>query len=93
MSIDGIDPIGGLNKAEQRTQKDARPAKPAEAGNEPAVDTVEVGRGETSRLAAEVASLPDVRAERVEALQTAIAQGSYQVPAEDIAASIIEELV
>lgn len=94
MDINGINPLGRLDKAEQRSDKDVSPAKPAEVRSEPAKDTVEVSsNGDVARHAAEIAELPEVRTERVEALQTAIARGTYEVPAEDIAAKILDELV
>lgn len=94
MTIDGIDPLGRLNKAEQRTERDVRSSKPAKASNEPARDTVEVSSdSQISNLAAAVSELPEVRTERIEALQAAINDGSYNIPSDDIAAKIIEELI
>ncbi len=94
MDINGINPLGRLDKAEQRSDKDVNSTRPVDAKSEPAKDTVEVSSsGDVARHAAEIAKLPEVRTERVEALQADIARGSYEVPAEDIAAKILDELV
>ena len=94
MTIDGIDPLGRLNKAEQRAERDIRSTGSAKAEKEPARDTVEVSSdGQISNLAAVVSDLPEVRTERIEALQAAISEGTYNIPSDDIAAKIIEELI
>jgi flagellar biosynthesis anti-sigma factor FlgM len=45
----------------------------------------------TSWLAAQAATPPEIRSERVATLQTAIANGTYQVSAERIAEAILSE--
>jgi flagellar biosynthesis anti-sigma factor FlgM len=94
MDINGINPLGRLDKSEQRTeQQEVRPVRPEAPKSDPAKDTVEVSsRDDVARLAAEAAKLPEVRTERVEELQTAIAKGEYQVQAEDIAAKMLGDL-
>jgi flagellar biosynthesis anti-sigma factor FlgM len=93
MDINGINPLGRLDKTDQRTEQDVRPTRSEPVKSEPAKDTVEVSsQGEIARLAAEAAKLPEIRMERVAELQTAIAKGEYQVQANDIAAKILEEM-
>jgi flagellar biosynthesis anti-sigma factor FlgM len=43
-------------------------------------------------LLAKAASAPDVRAEKVASIQSALADGSYKVSASEVAASIIDSL-
>jgi flagellar biosynthesis anti-sigma factor FlgM len=56
-------------------------------------DTVFIsGRAETlARLASQVASLPEIRQDRVDSLQQQIASGGFHPPAADIANSIIQD--
>lgn len=44
-------------------------------------------------LAGAAASLPDVRMEKVRAIQAAVADGSYRVSAEDVAQSLINHML
>lgn len=44
-------------------------------------------------LARVAASLPDVRAEKVQAVQAAIAGGNYKVGAEDVASSLMDHML
>jgi flagellar biosynthesis anti-sigma factor FlgM len=44
-------------------------------------------------LARVAASLPDVRAEKVQAVQAAIASGDYKVSAEDVANSLMDHML
>lgn len=44
-------------------------------------------------LISEAASLPDVRAEKVEAVKTAIADGSYNVSSADVARSVVDHML
>lgn len=48
------------------------------------------GAAELARVAA---SLPDVRAEKVQAVQAAIAGGNYKVGAEDVANSLVDHML
>ena len=43
-------------------------------------------------LASHTASLPDVRADKVQSVQAAIASGSYSVSSSDVAASLIQHM-
>lgn len=44
-------------------------------------------------LASQAASLPDIRSEKVQALQMAIANGSYSVSSVDVAQSLINHML
>jgi flagellar biosynthesis anti-sigma factor FlgM len=44
-------------------------------------------------LASQAASLPDVRAEKVQSIQSAIAAGTYNVPSSDVAHSLINHML
>lgn len=44
-------------------------------------------------LASHLASLPDVREEKVQAIQTAIANGSYSVSSSDVARSLMDSML
>ena len=44
-------------------------------------------------LVSQAASLPDVRAEKVEAVKAAIADGSYNVSSADVAQSIVDHML
>lgn len=94
MEIDGIKPVNGMHPTERRTEPDAKTVRKSGTDDAPEGDTVEVSTsGEVARLAGEVAKIPDVRTEQVEALRESISRGDYNVPAEDIAAALLEELI
>lgn len=52
-----------------------------------------VDQGKVNQLQAELARLPDVRRDRVEALQWAVRDGSFQVSNEQIADKLFSELL
>ncbi len=64
------------------------------AGNQPVADHSEVALSETTvtALKAQLASLPSIRQERVQALQQAIHNGTYEVSGKQLANAIHADL-
>jgi flagellar biosynthesis anti-sigma factor FlgM len=94
MKIDGLKPLGGMDRSDEKLELELRETQ-KKTTEEPKIgDTVQVSsEGEAARLRAEVEKIPEIRFERVEALQNAVTKGTYHIPAEDIAAAIIDELI
>jgi flagellar biosynthesis anti-sigma factor FlgM len=99
-----IDHLTGANNAQQtratdrgsaadRTTGSGSTTRAGATGPGAAADTVFIsGRAETlARLATQVASLPEIRQDRVDSLQQQIASGGFHPPAADIANSIIQD--
>jgi flagellar biosynthesis anti-sigma factor FlgM len=97
-----IDPNVSLpqNSASQRVEQSS--SAPARAQSEKATVArkdvqdqaqLSVDQGRVNQLQAEVARLPDVRQDRVEALQRAVQDGSFQVSNEQIADKLFAELL
>jgi flagellar biosynthesis anti-sigma factor FlgM len=94
MKIDGLEPLGGMDRSDGKSELELRETHRKTTEEPLQGDTVQVGsEGEAARLRAEIEKIPEIRFERVEALQNAVTKGTYHIPAEDIAAAIIEELV
>ena len=94
MAIEGISSLGGINQPEDRKIGSDKRVDREKQADQPAdgSDTVEISNGEAARLNSLFDSIPDVRSEKVEALQQQIADGSYNVEPEALAESILEEL-
>ncbi len=54
-------------------------------------DSFSFGRGRVQSLAAQVLAQPEVRGDKVEALQQAIGQGEYSVPPSQIADAMLND--
>ena len=70
------------------------PARPTQATTAASADKTQFSENEISagKLAAAVLNSPEVRAERVQSLQSQLASGGYQVSPTQVAASIFEQL-
>jgi flagellar biosynthesis anti-sigma factor FlgM len=82
----------GSAVAESASSKSAKPHSHVAAGtnsNSSEFSTTEVS---VTSLAAVALHTPEVRTDKVEALRTQIASGSYHVPSHQIAASIVDQL-
>lgn len=95
MDMEGINPLGGLRQTEeQKIQSDAKIKREAEAEKTvQAGDKVEVAGGDVVSYAAQIEELPDVRSDKIQALQKEIAEGNYKVPSEQLADILIDELL
>lgn len=96
MAIEGISSLGGINQpnerkvdSDKRVDRDKQAEKSAGGSN----DTVELSSGEAARLNSLFDSIPDVRSDKVEALRAQVEDGSYNVEPEDLADSILDELI
>lgn len=94
MTIEGISSLNGVQQAEEakvRAETRARQAKepsPARFG-----DKVEIAGNEVARLSSTLNDIPDVRSDKIEALQKEISEGTYKVPSEKLANIILDELI
>ncbi len=95
MSIEGIGPLDGPKPSDRKVEPGVHPSDGVGSDATPrAGDSVEVsGRADIGRYAAELAKVPEIRTEQVDSLRNAITEGSYDVPAEDIASKILDELI
>ena len=74
-------------------------AQPAKAGNAPALDqggtgdrtTLTSGSAAVSSLVSQAMNAPAIRQDKVQGLQQAIANGQYELDAQQIAAAMIDE--
>jgi len=97
-ALDGIGSLGpalgnlsGVSQAAQTATTNGATA-PATS---PAVSlgTDQASVSSTGGLVAQALSTPDVRTDKVASLQAAIASGSYQVPASEVAGKIVDSLL
>lgn len=95
MSIEGISPLDGPKPSDREVDSGVRPSGEAGSDATPrAGDSVEVSGGaDIEPYAAELVKVPEVRTEQVESLRSAVTEGSYDIPAEDIASKILDELI
>ena len=93
MSIEGISSLGGLSQAQDRKiENDAKAKNQPKTEDVKKDDSVEV-RGDVAKLKTALEDTPDVRSDKIEALQEQIKDGSYKVPSERIADIILDELI
>lgn len=76
--------------SESRIEKAGTHAAQTKAGN----DTVETSEGNMSigKLAAQALSSPEVRSEKIQALQSQLGSGAYNVSAAQIAGPMLEQM-
>lgn len=92
MEINGINPLGRLNEAQRKAEAEER-RQSGGAEKLHTGDSVEVSGSIAGSHATALAQLPEVRTERIEELQSAIASGTYNVPSDKIAEMMIDELL
>ncbi len=83
-----IQPIAGDNQV-SAVEKSPAAASPSS----PAVSTDQTHLSGAASLVSHVASLSDVRAEKVQSIQAAIASGSYSVSSSDVAQSLMNDML
>ena len=91
--IDGVSP-GQVSQSigqarENAPQRDGRSADAAGASEETRVDLTS-NAVRLGKLDQALAAAPDIDVERVEAIKTAIADGSYEIDAERIASALLK---
>jgi len=91
-----IDPNAGLTPAASGAASSANPRSAAAGSSSatPAADQAELSydQARVNALTAQVNALPEIRREKVAALQSAVKQGTYQVSPEQTAEAIVAEL-
>lgn len=85
-----IQPIQPLNRDIQVSPA-TRPTSSSDAV--PLAISDQAHLSSAASLASRVASLPDVRTEKVQAIQVAIASGSYNVDAKNVARSMMDQML
>ena len=90
MSIDGINGINGPNRPDVRGNGGKTERSEAESGRPG--DRVELSEQalQIANLTRASKDLPDVRADKVRAVQKALADGTYKVDARQLARQILE---
>lgn len=83
-SVSGVTQVSGI-----RAGADEAASQPAGIGQE-AGDQASLSAA--ARVASQALSLPDVRHEKISAVQEALANGSYDVPSSQVAASLVQYL-
>lgn len=91
MAIEGINALNGLKQAE-RLESEKKAAKKNEQVDSSTKDSVDISNGGIAKLAAKLESVPDVREDKIKEIQEQIANGTYKVPSEQLAALILDEL-
>lgn len=88
--LQNLPPVSGATEVSGvRASADEVASQPAGAGHE-ASDQASLST--VARAASQALSLPDIRQEKIEAVQGAIANGSYDVPSSQVAASLMQYL-
>lgn len=82
-----IQPVAGENQvsAVEKPPSDAATSAPA-AGDQAHLSGA-------ASLASHAASLPDIRPDRVQSVQAAIASGSYNISSSDVADSLMQHMI
>ena len=94
MTIDGINPLEGVRQPrDSKVESDVKSTDKAEDSVKSGADKVDVAGGDVAAFAAQLNDIPDVRSDRIEALQREISEGTYKVPSDDLARIILGELV
>lgn len=88
-SLDGLKSLLGVESAAPAAQRSTRNARTEEAvlGNDSA--TLSSAASEVSQAASE----DSVRMDKVTAVQSAIADGSYHVPASEVATKVVDAML
>jgi flagellar biosynthesis anti-sigma factor FlgM len=93
MAIEGISSLGGVRQPDdQKVESDAQVQDKPEAGKTKSSDKVDVASGDVAQFKAQLEKVPDVRSDKIEALQKEIAAGTYKVPSERLAELVLDEL-
>ena len=95
MKVDGFLPLPGSfqsNRADEAGHS-ANQSRTRKLGSIRDEAQLSVSREQVQRLEAEVARVPEVRQERVEALRTALQEGRYRVSNEQIANALFSDLL
>jgi flagellar biosynthesis anti-sigma factor FlgM len=85
-----IPPIGNLNTEAAGGVRRATPSSAENANVAPAVDRSDLSS--IARTLASAAGQPDVRLDRVAALQQQIASGAYAIKSQDVAEALLRNL-
>jgi negative regulator of flagellin synthesis FlgM len=83
--------LNSTNSATETSHAVAKASDTASVSTGTVTDQASVSS--TGGLVAQALSTSDVRSDKVAALQTAIASGSYQVPSADVASKIVDSLL
>jgi negative regulator of flagellin synthesis FlgM len=92
----GTSVIGSLNLNSTSSATETAPAAVKASDTAPASTgtvTDQASVSSTGGLVAQALNTSDVRSDKVAALQTAIASGSYQVSSADVASKIVDSLL
>jgi negative regulator of flagellin synthesis FlgM len=83
--------VSGVSQAAQSAATNG--TGPAVSSSAASLGTDQASVSSTGGLVAQALSTPDVRTDKVAELQSAIASGSYQVPASEVAGKIVDSLL
>lgn len=95
MKIDSFLPLPESHKPAQGgvTNASSANSRTERSGQKHDEATLSVDRDAIQLLESKLSHLPDVRQERVEALQRVISEGRYNVSSEQIAGAVLSELL
>lgn len=94
MTIDGINPLDGVREPrDSKVESEVKNTDKADSSARAKSDKVDVAGGDVAAFAAQLSDIPDVRSDRIEALQREISNGTYKVPSDELARIILGELV
>jgi flagellar biosynthesis anti-sigma factor FlgM len=94
MAIEGINSLGGIRQPDdQKVENESQVQDKPEAGKTRSSDKVDVVSGDVAQFKAQLDKVPDVRSDKIEALQKEIAEGTYKVPSEKLAELVLDELI
>ena len=94
MTIEGISALNGVQQAEEaKVRAEAKARQEKDKVRQESGDSVEIAGNEVARLSSTLNDIPDVRSDKIEALQKEISEGTYKVPSEKLANIILDELI
>lgn len=94
MTIEGISALNGVQQAEEsRVRSEAKARQTKESAPVETRDSVEIAGNEVARFSSSLIDIPDVRSDKIDALQKEISEGTYKVPSEKLANIILDELI
>jgi len=90
------DKVGGLDKSDKAkvasTSSEAKNSESSSANSGEKVAVSNLGK-EIARISEQVKASPDIRIEKVQELKSQIEEGTYSVSADEIAGSIINDIL
>jgi flagellar biosynthesis anti-sigma factor FlgM len=91
--LSSLQPIAGDNQVSPAAKSSAAKTSIASVSDSATPVSDQAHLSSAASLASQAASLPDVRMEKVQSTQAAIAGGTYNIPSADVAQSLVNHML